>query len=152
MQDFFEQIGPWGWVLVGLVLLVLEIFLTVPGSLFLFTGIAALIIGISAILFDWAWQYQLIVFGILSVALVMFGRRYFARPGKDAAAEKLNVRAASMIGSAYMLVEPIVGGRGRIKVGDSTWGVTGPDTSVGSWVRVVAADGATLVVEPADAA
>lgn len=148
MQDFFDTVGPWGWVLAGLVLLVLEIFLTVPGSLFLFTGIAALIIGVSAILFEWAWQFQLVGFGVLSVVLVVFGRRYFARSDRGEAAETLNVRAQSMVGNAYVLVEPIVAGHGRVKVGDSTWGATGPDAPRGTLVRVVSVDGSTLVVEP----
>jgi len=86
------------------------------------------------------------------VVLVLFGRRYFNLHDRGAGEETLNVRAQSMVGKAYVLVEPIVGGHGRVRVGDSTWGVTGPDTPVGTRVRVVSADGAMLVVEPAEAA
>lgn len=152
MDQFFEDVGPWAWILVGLVLLVLEVFLTIPGSLFLFTGVAALVIGISAILFEWAWQFQLVGFGVLSIVLVVVGRRYFALYDPAAGEETLNIRAERMVGMTYVLVEPIVAGHGRVKVGDSTWGVSGPDAPVGTRVRVVEADGATLVVEPAEQA
>ena len=152
MEDFIEQVGPWGWILIGLVLLVLEVFIAIPGSLFLFTGVAALIVGVSAILFDWAWQFQLVGFGVLSIILVMLGRRYFSFARANQDAEVLNVRAVSMVGSVYLVVEPIIAGQGRVKVGDSSWGVTGPDSATGTRVRVISADGATLVVEPIEGA
>jgi membrane protein implicated in regulation of membrane protease activity len=149
IEDFFEQIGPWGWVLFGLALLVLEIFVSVPGSLFLFTGIAALIVGVTALLFDWAWQAQLIVFGILSIALVLAGRTFFSRRTKEETELSLNERAARLVGSSFMLVEAIVDGSGgRVKVGDSTWRAIGPDTPSGTRVKVVGYDGTTLRVEP----
>jgi membrane protein implicated in regulation of membrane protease activity len=149
IEDFFGQVGPWGWVLVGLVLLVLEIFISVPGSIFLFTGIAALIIGASALLFEWGWEFQLIGFGVLSLVLVVIGRRFFARRGKDEPDVNLNQRAAALVGSSFMLIDAIVDGSGgRVKVGDSTWRAVGPDTPSGTRVKVVGYDGTILRVEP----
>ena len=147
MDDFFQQMGPWKWVVGGLILLVLEIFVAVPGSLFLFTGIAALIVGASALLFEWGWQFQLIGFAILSAVLVIGGRRYFAQRASSEGDQGLNERAGRLVGSIYVLVEPIVDGNGRVKVGDSSWGVSGPDAPVGTRVKVVSADGAILRVE-----
>jgi membrane protein implicated in regulation of membrane protease activity len=147
MEDFFQQLGPWNWVLAGLILLVLEIFVAVPGSLFLFTGIAALIVGVSALLFDWGWQFQLIGFAVLSLILVIGGRRYFAQRAAQEGDQGLNERAKRLVGSTYVLVEPIVDGHGRVKVGDSTWAVAGPDAPVGTRVRVTGADGSILHVE-----
>jgi membrane protein implicated in regulation of membrane protease activity len=148
MGDFFQQLGPWNWVLAGLLLLVLEIFVAVPGSLFLFTGISALVVGASALLFDWGWQFQLIGFAALSLILVIGGRRYFAQRARTEGDQGLNERARRLVGSTYVLVEPIVDGTGRVKVGDSTWGVAGPDTPAGTRVKVVGADGSILRVEP----
>lgn len=149
IEDFFNQMGPWTWVLIGLVLLVLEIFLSLPGSIFLFTGIAALVVGAAALLFDWGWEYQLVTFGALSVILVVVGRRYFARRDRAAIDINLNERAAGLVGSSFILVDAIVDGSGgRVKVGDSTWRAVGPDTPSGTRVKVVGYDGTILRVEP----
>jgi membrane protein implicated in regulation of membrane protease activity len=49
----------------------------------------------------------------------------------------------------FTLDQPISGGEGRVRVGDSFWRVTGADAPAGAAVRVVRLDGATLVVEKA---
>jgi membrane protein implicated in regulation of membrane protease activity len=41
----------------------------------------------------------------------------------------------------------IVGGRGRMRVDDSTWQVEGPDLAIGTKVKVVSLAGAVLVLE-----
>ena len=48
-----------------------------------------------------------------------------------------------------MLDTPILGGQGRVKLGDGSWTVTGPDMAAGSRVRVAAISGNELRVEPA---
>ena len=54
-----------------------------------------------------------------------------------------------MIGQRYVLVEPIVNGRGKARVGDGQWLVSGPDLPLGSTVEVVAVEGTTLQVRAA---
>jgi membrane protein implicated in regulation of membrane protease activity len=49
----------------------------------------------------------------------------------------------------FTLDKPIVNGSGTVRVGDTVWRVTGPDSPAGSRVKVTRADGATLYVEPA---
>ncbi|NDH61491.1 MAG: hypothetical protein EBY18_07515 [Alphaproteobacteria bacterium] len=58
------------------------------------------------------------------------------------------------MGKAYPLATvvldaPILNGRGRIKLGDGSWSVTGPDMVAGARVRVRGVDGNELRVEPA---
>jgi membrane protein implicated in regulation of membrane protease activity len=48
-----------------------------------------------------------------------------------------------------MLLEPISGGYGRARVGDSVWKVSGPELPAGTRVRVTGADGTVLTVEAA---
>jgi membrane protein implicated in regulation of membrane protease activity len=48
-----------------------------------------------------------------------------------------------------VLDQPILGGRGRVKLGDGSWTVTGPDMVAGAKVRVAAVSGTELRVEPA---
>lgn len=45
--------------------------------------------------------------------------------------------------------EPIVGGRGRIKVGDTVWIAEGPDMPIGAHAKVTGTRGTVLVVERA---
>ena len=54
-----------------------------------------------------------------------------------------------MIGQRYELIEPIVNGRGKARVGDGQWLVSGPDLPLGSTVEVIAVDGSTLQVRAA---
>ncbi|RUP87659.1 NfeD family protein, partial [Corynebacterium propinquum] len=60
----------------------------------------------------------------------------------------LNMRGSELIGRTFVVHQAIVDGRGKIKVGDGVWMVTGPDSAVGAQVRVTAQNGAVLQVEP----
>ena len=55
-----------------------------------------------------------------------------------------------MVGVVAPLDQPIANGRGRIKVGDAFWAVTGPDLPAGHAVRVIAVDGMDLKVVAVD--
>ena len=68
---------------------------------------------------------------------------------EDAGPSALNRRGHALVGRVFTLETPIVEGSGRIRVDDSSWRVTGPSAPAGAQVRVVRADGATLVVEQA---
>ena len=61
----------------------------------------------------------------------------------------LNRRADSYVGRQFTLTQPVIDGVGSLHVDDSQWRISGPDLPAGSRVRVVAADGVTLRVEPA---
>jgi membrane protein implicated in regulation of membrane protease activity len=52
------------------------------------------------------------------------------------------------VGQVCEVLDPIANGVGRIRLGDSVWTVHGPDAPAGSRVRIVAAEGAALRVEP----
>ena len=96
-----------------------------------------------ALVADVSWQAQLVLFAVLSLILVVAGRRWFARPS---ASEEplLNERATRLVGESYVLGEPIVGGTGRVRIADTMWRLTGPDLPSGTKVRIVGHDGAVL--------
>jgi membrane protein implicated in regulation of membrane protease activity len=94
---------------------------------------------------------QAVLFALLAIALCV-GYARWLRPHLERRAprdERLNRRGEPMIGQRYELVEPIVNGRGKVRVGDGQWLATGPDLPLGSTVEVVAVDGNTLQVRPA---
>ncbi len=141
-----EMLGGWTWWVLGLVLLAVEVF--APGFFFIWFGIAAILIGISALLFDWPWQLQVLGFVVLSVIAALAGRR-FSKSHSESDDPNLNLRGARLSGRTFVLEEPIVEGRGRVRIDDSIWQVHGPDAPAGARIVVKGADGSILRVEPA---
>jgi inner membrane protein len=138
------------WWIVALVLIAIEVIM--PGYFMLWIGIGAAVTGVLVFaLPGMSMLTQSIVFAILafaSCAAYWYGLRpalYRKEPGD----ERLNRRAEQLIGNRYVLIEAIVNGRGRARVGDGQWMVSGPDLPVGSTVEVVAVEGTTLKVRPA---
>ena len=97
-----------------------------------------------------AWQGAWLVFAGLAVACVLVGRAVSRHRGEEPdIAMGLNDRGRQLIGKVFKLEATMAGGEGRIRVGDSSWRVTGPELLAGTEIRVVRVDGATLVVEKA---
>jgi hypothetical protein len=149
LERLFAELGPWNWVVLGLVLMIFEV--AAPGIFFLWFGIAALIVGALAILFGEAlglgWQLQVILFLGLSVIAVFIGRRLIGATDVVSDEPLLNMRGEQLVGQVVTLEEATVNGRGRARIGDSLWRVTGPDLAAGSHVRITGIDHGTLVVE-----
>ena len=145
--DLIRSLGGWAWWVLGLVLLGIEVL--VPGFFFLWFGVAAILIGISALLIDWPWQMQVVGFVVLSVIAALVGRRFAGNLDEETADPHLNLRAGRLEGRTFVLAEPIVEGQGRVRIDDSIWQVQGPDAPAGARIRVTGADGAVLTVESA---
>jgi membrane protein implicated in regulation of membrane protease activity len=64
----------------------------------------------------------------------------------------LNERATQLIGQTFDLIDPIVNGRGSVKIGDSIWRVEGPELPKGARIKVIGADGTLLKVVPSGTA
>ena len=140
----------WHWWAFGGALAIVEAF--VSGFVFLWLGIAAGLVGTLL----WLWpgigpDFQVLLFAVLSVASVLGWRRWRSAHPAPSEQPNLNRRGAQYVGRQVALVEPISNGRGRIRLGDSSWTVTGPDLPAGRTVEVVGADGAVLQVRPASA-
>ena len=147
--NFIREAGPWAWWVFGAILLVAEIAL--PGNFLIWVGIAGIITGLlSNILWDvawWGWQVQWLVFAVLSVISLFVGRTWLIRSADQSEEPTLNDRGASLVGRTADLTDPIVNGRGRIRIGDTIWMVSGPDLPAGTKVKVVGSQGSGLTVE-----
>lgn len=155
IENLLSELGPWNWMVLGFVLLALEIL--VPGVFLLWIGLAALATGaLSLFLWSagfWIWQVQVLVFLVLSLVAAYAGKKIMAGRGDHTDQPLLNRRGDQLVGRIATLTEPIVDGRGRVKIGDTMWRVSGPDLPAGAKVRV---KGATdldleLVIEAIDA-
>lgn len=137
----------WHWLILGVVLIGAEAL--APGTYLLFPGIAAVLTGLLALVAPGlAWEGQALVFAILTVAAAVAGRGIYARlrlaPTDEPA---LNRRGTVFIGTIHTLDNPIRDGAGRLKLGDTTWRIAGPDLPAGAKVKVVGVDSITLRVE-----
>lgn len=140
--------GPWLWFAAGVALLVLET--VVPGVHFLWFGIAAAIVGAIALATPLAWQIQLVIFALISIASVFLVRRYSVTDGAKTDEPVLNVRGAQYIGRTVEVVDAIRNGRGKVRVGDSVWVAEGEDAAIGAKVEVQGVNGTVLVVAKPD--
>ena len=142
-------LGPWNWFILAVVLFILETM--IPGVHFLWFGLAAVVVGFLALVIGVAWPWQVLAFGLISVLAVFWVRKY-ARPDMAISdLPNLNVREQQYIGRSLVVEQAIQNGRGKVRVGDSTWVVEGPDAPAGARVTVTGAKGTVLVVERATA-
>ena len=138
----------WYWWALSAVLLVCEMLL--PGVVFLFVAVGAAATGLVLLIAsDASLEFQLVVFAIVSVVSAVVLRPYLKRLQNKTADATLNARGEALVGQVFVLDQPILAGRGRVKLGDGSWIVTGPDMVAGARVRVAAVRGTELRVEPA---
>ena len=137
----------WWWVL-ALFLIAGEVL--APGFFLLWIGIAAAVMGIVTWLVPGLGALaQAVLFVIFAFASCVFYWRFIrARLTRDddPAAATLSRRGEQLVGHRYVLIEAIVNGRGKARVGDGQWLVAGPDLPAGTEVEVVGVDGALLKV------
>ena len=146
---FIRDAGPWAWWVLGIALLVAEI--AVPGNVLVWIGVAGLATGVLSNLFWdmgwWVWEVQWLVFAALAGLSLYLGRQWLNRNRGQSDEPNLNQRGASLVGRTADLIDPIHNGRGKVKIGDTIWIVSGPDLPLGTRVRVVSSDGSDLRVE-----
>ena len=139
----------WHWWILGVGLVIIETL--VPGAFFLWMGVAALVVGFVAwIAPAMAWEYQLMLFAILSLVAIAGWRMWSRKHPEETDHPTLNRRGEQYIGRVFELATPIENGFGKVRVGDSLWRVKGEDTPVGAKVKVVGTEGVLLLVVSTD--
>jgi inner membrane protein len=148
MSEMFFALGTWNWLIFGVVLMALE--LLAPGVFLFWLGLAALVAGLLSFAINPSWQMQILMFAIFAAAAVPLWRRLARNNGAASTSNPfLNKRAEALVGRVFTLERPIIDGSGTVRIDDTIWRVSGPDTPAGSRVRIVRADGASLTVAPA---
>jgi len=142
-------VNNYGWWLLALLLIGAEMIL--PGYFLLWIGIAAGLMGAIVLLAPALPAIaQAVVFALLAILTCAVYWR-FIRPLAEHRDDQplLNRRGEKLVGQRFVVVEPIVNGRGKVRVGDGAWLAEGPDLVAGSEVEVVAVSGTTLRVKAA---
>ncbi len=144
--DWLQTVTHWHWWVLGIVLLIVEVF--APGAFFLWLAISAGLVGVLVLLVPAIpWVYQILAFAGFSVASIVLWRVYSKRYPIRTEAPTLNRRAEQYVGRVFTLDQAVVNGSGKIRVDDSTWKIEGADCPAGTRVRVTGADGVILRVE-----
>ena len=139
----------WWWLILSLVLGIAEIL--IPGVFLIWIGAAAFVTGVLALLLPLPQAAEFVIFAVTAIGSVVAGRRYLRNNPIQSTDPMLNDRAARLVGRQVLVFETIIGGEGKVKVGDSVWLASGPDAQVGTRVEVVGATGARLQVQPISA-
>ena len=135
------------WFLIGLGLIVAE--LAIPGIILVFLGVAAWVVAI----LDWCgvdyFSLQLWVFGLTSLALVIFARRFvksWFRGSERKAEGDLDEEFVGKIVSVVEAIEP--GDFGKVELKGAQWKAFADTTlEAGTKAVVIARDNITLEVK-----
>ncbi len=136
----------WAWLVAGGVLLALEILL--PGAFLLWLGLAAVAVGGVLMFVPLDTGLQFALFALLSVLLGLFARLVLRYGVSVSDRSTLNKPGNRFKGQLVEVAEPIVNGRGKVRIGDTLWNAEGPDSVPGAKVRVIGSRGAVVLTEP----
>ena len=146
MMSTIASFGIWNWFIAGGILLAIEVL--APGTFMLWLGLSALLVGVISLAVVWPWQAQFVAFAVFAIASIPIWHRVGRRVESPVDQPFLNRRSEALVGQTFSLDKPIVNGSGTVRIGDTVWRVTGPDSPAGSRVKITRADGALLFVEP----
>ena len=139
----------WLWSSICAVLLVLEAAFA-ASFFFIFLAAAAFLLIIISIFFKISIFSQLVIFTFLSainIVLWFFWQKKLPKQNENDEADRLNNRAAALVGNIYTLTLPIEQGATRMEIAGSEWTVCGADLAAGTKVKVVKVVGLELFVE-----
>lgn len=135
------------WLILAVVLGIAELLM--PGVFLVFVAMAAAITGLTSLaLPDLPLAGQLISLAAWSAVTIVIGRRWYQYYPVASEDPMLNDRAARLIGLIVTVTDPITGGRGRVRLGDSEWLALGPDLPSGANARIVAVEATAVRIEP----
>jgi len=137
------------WAIAALALMAAETL--IPGAFLLWMGIAAAVVFVGVLLVEGIPMLaQVAAFMALSFVSIQVYRKWIrGRHERKSDHPTLNRRAAQHVGKIVVLERAIVGGSGRVQIGDAFWMVRGPELAAGTHVRIVGSDGVNLTVEAA---
>ena len=139
----FENLNYLHWLVFGLALIIVELFLW---SMFLlWIGASAITISIVFYLYpEVSWGLQVLSFILLSAVSTFLAKKYFPVKTVD---DELSINAKSHIGKECTVVS-IDNSIVKVRLGESLWFAKGCEMSVGQKVQIVDVESSTFIVEP----
>ena len=141
----FENLNFMHWLVLGLSLIILELFLWTVFLLWI--GASAITVSIFFYLMpETAWPIQLLIFVALSLASTFLAKRYYPVKTVD---DELHEKAKTYIGKECK-VSSIDDEAIKVKIGNSLWFAKGTELSVGQTGKIIDVESSTFIVEPVD--
>ena len=145
MEMLFENLNFMHWLVLGLSLIILELFLWTVFLLWI--GASAITVSIFFYLMpDTSWPIQLLIFVILSLTTTSLAKRYYPVKTVD---DELHEKAKTFIGKECK-VSSIEDGIIKVQIGESLWFAKGQNLSIGQTVKIINVESSTFIVEPVD--
>lgn len=147
MIELLSQLTAWHWLILGVVLLGIE--LTTGSTYILWPSVSALAVGVLLFIAPgMGWEWQMLLFFLLSVATLILGRTHLQNFVKGGESSDLNDPGQAMVGRQVTAAGDFTGTEGRVNVGDTQWSARLEiGTAVtGDLLRVQSVQGATLIV------
>ena len=145
MEMLFENLNFMHWLVLGLSLIILELFLWT--TFLLWIGASAITVSIVFYLMpDTAWPIQILIFVALSLTSTYLSKRYYPVKTVD---DELYDKAKTYIGKECK-VSSIEDDVIKIQIGKSLWFAKGSELSVGQTVKIIDVESTTFIVEPVD--
>lgn len=145
MEMLFENLNFMHWLVLGLSLIILELFLWTVFLLWI--GASAITVSIFFYLMpDTSWPIQLLIFVALSLTSTSLAKRYYPVKTVD---DELHEKAKTFIGKECK-VSSIEDGIIKVQIGKSLWFAKGKNLSIGQVVKIINVESSTFIVEPVD--
>lgn len=143
MEFLFENLNFIHWLILGIALIILELF--VWTVFLLWIGSSAITVGIIFFLLpNVSGLLQLLIFIVLAVAATLLSKKYYPVKTVD---EQLHDKAKSHVGKECT-IESVENGVTKVKIGESLWFAKGSDLSAGQSVKIIDVESSTFIVEP----
>jgi len=143
MELIFENLNFMHWLILGIGLIIIELFLWTVFLLWI--GSSAITSGVIYFLFpNISGSMQLLIFVVIAIAATSLAKKYYPVKTVD---EQLHNKAKSHIGKECT-IESIENGVTKVKIGKSLWFAKGSNLSAGQTVKIIDVESSTFIVEP----
>lgn len=139
----------WHWLLLGIVLIIAEIF--VPSFTILWFGLGAIVVGLTTLAVEMSFTGQIVLWAAASSAFTVLWFKYFKPKMVDRTTAGI-AREAAIGESGQVIKAPVDGGRGVVRfttpiLGDDEWEfISEHSVEIGDRVHIKEFSGNTLIV------
>lgn len=143
MELLFENLNYMHWLVLGLALVIIELF--VWSVFLLWIGASAITVSVIYYLFpDVSIVLQTLTFVLISISTTFLAKKYFPVKTVD---DQLHDKAKLHIGKEYR-VASVENGIAKIQIGESLWFAKGSDLIIGQKVKILDVESSTFIVKP----